>query len=68
MSSKLSYCNVFPRTSFSNRNEKKKQGAYLGLSILELSKILTCEFWFDYVKPRYGDDCIIWIKTVSLYT
>ena len=47
---------------------KKKQGAYLGLSILELSKILTCEFWFDYVKPRYGDDCIIWIKTVSLYT
>ena len=24
---------------------------YLGLSILELSKILMHEFWYDYVKP-----------------
>ena len=28
--------------------------AYLGLSILELSKILIYEFWYDYVKPKYG--------------
>ena len=27
---------------------------YLGLSILELSKILMHEFWYDYVKPKYG--------------
>ena len=27
---------------------------YLGLSILELSKILMYEFWYDYVKPKYG--------------
>ena len=27
---------------------------YLGLSILESSKILMYEFWCDYVKPRYG--------------
>ena len=27
--------------------------AYLGLSILELSKILMYEFWYDYVKPKY---------------
>ena len=26
---------------------------YLGLSILELSKILMDEFWYDYVKPKY---------------
>ena len=26
---------------------------YLGLSILELSKILMYEFWYDYVKPKY---------------
>ena len=26
---------------------------YLGLSILELSKILMCEFWYDYIKPKY---------------
>ena len=27
---------------------------YLGLSILELSKILIYQFWYDYVKPKYG--------------
>ena len=27
---------------------------YLGLSILELSNILMYEFWYDYVKPKYG--------------
>ena len=26
---------------------------YLGLSILELSKILMYEFWYDYVKSKY---------------
>ena len=28
---------------------------YLGLSILELNKILIYEFWYDYVKPKYGE-------------
>ena len=28
---------------------------YLGLSILELSKIVKCPFWYDYVKPKYGE-------------
>ena len=27
---------------------------YLGLSILEISKTLMYEFWYDYMKPRYG--------------
>ena len=27
---------------------------YLGLSIQELSKILMCEFWCDYVKSKYS--------------
>ena len=27
---------------------------YLGPSILELSKILMYEFWYGYVKPKYG--------------
>ena len=26
---------------------------HLGLSILDLSKILMYEFWYDYVKPKY---------------
>ena len=25
----------------------------LGLSILEISKIVMCEFWYDYLKPTY---------------
>ena len=28
---------------------------YLGLSILEISKLLMYEFWYDYMKPKYGD-------------
>ena len=28
---------------------------YLGLSVLGLSKMLMYEFWYDYVKPKYGE-------------
>ena len=28
---------------------------YLGLSILELSKILIYDFWYDYVKRKYDE-------------
>ena len=28
---------------------------YLDLSILELSKTVMYEFWYDYVKPKYGE-------------
>ena len=28
---------------------------YIGLSILDLSKILMYESWYDYVKPKYGE-------------
>ena len=33
----------------------KNKPVYLGLSILELTKILMYEFWYDYVKPKYGE-------------
>ena len=49
----------------------------LELSILELSKILMYEFWYDYVKPKYGkkaklcwkdtDSFIVYIKTDDIY-
>ena len=29
--------------------------AYLGLSIPELSKSVMYGFWYDYVKPKYGE-------------
>ena len=35
---------------------KMNKSIYLGLSILELSKILIYEFWYDYIKPKYGDN------------
>ena len=35
---------------------KMNKPIYLGLSILEISKILMYEFWYDYVKPKYSDN------------
>ena len=50
---------------------------YLGLSIIELSKIFMYEIWHDYVKPKYGekgklccmdtDNFIVYIKTDDIY-
>ena len=65
------------------KKEKKKteilmnKPVCLGLSILELSKILMHEFWYDYVNPKHGekaklcymdtDSSIIYIKTDGIY-
>ena len=35
---------------------KMNKPIYLGLSILYISKILMFEFWYDYMKPKYGND------------
>ena len=50
---------------------------YLGLSILDLSKTTMYEFWYDYVKPKYGensklcymdtDSFIVYVKTDDIY-
>ena len=39
---------------------------YLGLSILELSKIVIYEFWYDYIKRKYDQKAkyVTWIQTV----
>ena len=34
---------------------KMNKPIYLGLSILEISKIIMYEFWYDYIKRKYGD-------------
>ena len=34
---------------------KMTKPIYLGMSILDISKILMYEFWYDYIKPKYGD-------------
>ena len=35
---------------------KMNKPIFLGLSILEISKILMYEFWYDYMKPKYNDN------------
>ena len=35
---------------------KMNKPIYLGLSILDISKILMYEFWYDYMKPKYNDN------------
>ena len=34
---------------------KMNKPRYLGLSILEISKTVMYEFWYDYVKLKYED-------------
>ena len=35
---------------------KTNKPIYLGLSILDISKILMYEFWYDYMKLKYNDN------------
>ena len=34
---------------------KMNKPIYLGMSILDISKTLMHEFWYDYIKPKYQD-------------
>ena len=50
---------------------------YLGLSRLDLIKTIMCEFWYDYIKPKYSeniklcymdtDNFIIHVKIDDIY-
>ena len=56
---------------------KMNKPIYLGLSILDISKILMYKFWYDYMKPKYGnrvklcymdtDSFVMNIKTNDFY-
>ena len=56
---------------------KMNKPVYLGLSILEISKTLMYEFWYDYMKPKCADNVklcymdndsfIMHIKTEDFY-
>ena len=39
--------------------------AYLGLSILELRRILMYKFWYDYVKPKNDEKNLCYMDTDS---
>ena len=34
---------------------KMNKPVYLGMSILDISKTLMYEFWYDYIKPKYKE-------------
>ena len=34
---------------------KMNKPMYLGQAILDISKTLMYKFWYDYIKPKYGD-------------
>ena len=34
---------------------KVNRSIYLGMLILDISKTLMCEFWYDYIKAKYQD-------------
>ena len=40
--------------------------AYIGMCILELSKVLIYEFHYDYIKNTYGNNSRLFIETKSL--
>ena len=56
---------------------KMTKPLYLGMSILDISKILMYEFWYNYIIPKYGDRAklcytdtdsfIIYIKTEDFF-
>ena len=69
-------------TKMKQKNRKKTQilinkPVYVGHWILELSKMLMYMFWYNYIKPKYGEkeNCVIWtygsfivyIKTDDIY-
>ena len=56
---------------------KMNKPIYLGQAILDLSKTLMYEFWYDYIKPKFGDKArlcymdtdsfVMYIKTEDFY-
>ena len=64
-----------------NRNKKDTRKndypIYLGMSILDISKMIIHEFWYDYIKPKYReraklcytdtDSFVIHIKTEDFF-
>ena len=46
-------------TEMKRTKVKMNKPIYLGLSILDISKILMYEFWYDYMKPKYNDNVIL---------
>ena len=56
-------------TEIKKTKVKMNKPVYLGLPILEISKTLIYEFWYDYMKPKYGDNVkLCYMDTDSFIT
>ena len=40
------------------RKTQMNNSVYLGLSVLDLSKTVMYEFWYDYIKPKYSENLL----------
>ena len=47
--------NVLP-TEVNKKEVKMNKQVYLSLSVFDISKIAVYEYWYDYMKPNYGDN------------
>ena len=64
-------------TELKKTKVKINKPIYLGMSILDISKTLMYEFWYDYIKPKYQDRAklcymdtdsfVIYIKTEDFF-
>ena len=56
---------------------KMNKPVYLGQAILDISKTLMYKFWYNHIKPKYGDNArlcymdtdsfVIYVKTENFY-
>ena len=64
-------------TEMKKTEVKMNKPIYLGQAILDINKTLMYEFWYDYLKPKYGDKVklcymdtdsfVIYVKTEDFY-
>ena len=63
--------------NYDENSDKANKRIYLGQAILDNSKTFMYEFWYDYIKPKYGnkarlcytdtDSFVIYVKTDGFY-
>ena len=63
VSNEKEYLNRASEPSYTSQKKKKSKSkvtlkltklAYAGMRIIDLSKVLVCEFHYDYIKNKYG--------------
>ena len=56
---------------WSKQKQKRKilmnKPVYLGLPIIELINILMYEFWYDNVKPKYGEKVMLCFMDTKIF-